>query len=211
MTAPIEWIVFDIGGVCISLDINEPRDELARRLQVERSVLDAIFSKGAREDGSLSLIDKYCLGKITTAQYIQAIAGALEQRVSPGTLRGFLNREIKGVNAEVIELVHQLSQRRSVACFSNTHALHWQYLQANFPFFKLFDVRMASHLAGVKKPDAAAFEYICETLEVDPPHCLFIDDLEENVRGARKNGLPAIHFQTPARLRKDLQNYDLYH
>jgi putative hydrolase of the HAD superfamily len=48
-----------------------------------------------------------------------------------------------------------------------------------------------SHEAGVRKPDAAAFELAAERIGLTPPECAFVDDFTANVEGARRVGLMA--------------------
>jgi 2-haloacid dehalogenase len=52
----------------------------------------------------------------------------------------------------------------------------------------------------VAKPDAAIFALLCERAGVAPDACVFIDDSEKNVAGARAFGMDAIHFTTPEAL-----------
>ena len=50
-------------------------------------------------------------------------------------------------------------------------------------------------ISGVEKlvkPDAAIFRLICERYALKPEECLFIDDNEQNVEGARAVGMTAI-------------------
>ena len=44
------------------------------------------------------------------------------------------------------------------------------------------------------KPDAAIYELFCERYGVSPESCLFIDDMERNVEGARRVGMQGYRF-----------------
>jgi hypothetical protein len=39
---------------------------------------------------------------------------------------------IQGEDDEVLEIIRALSVQRKVACFSNTHAIHWDHMLANY-------------------------------------------------------------------------------
>jgi putative hydrolase of the HAD superfamily len=56
----------------------------------------------------------------------------------------------------------------------------------------LFDVIVLSAAVGMRKPDTDIFTSTAERLGVKPPECVFVDDLEENVEGARAAGMRAI-------------------
>ena len=60
----------------------------------------------------------------------------------------------------------------------------------------LFDVVVLSGLAGVAKPDAAAFLLVAERLGVPPVRCVFVDDLRRNVLGAAATGMTGVHHSS---------------
>src|SRR6185369_7943713 len=55
--------------------------------------------------------------------------------------------------------------------------------------YDLVDVACAATVIGVAKPDPAAYQYVINQLAVDPAECLFFDDKESWVEGARSCGL----------------------
>ncbi len=59
---------------------------------------------------------------------------------------------------------------------------------------ELFDVLLCSGDIGVAKPDPAAFACALDRLGVAAGRCLFVDDLEENVRFAQRLGMLATHY-----------------
>jgi putative hydrolase of the HAD superfamily len=68
----------------------------------------------------------------------------------------------------------------------------------------LVDAVLLSDRIGVRKPDAACYEFAAATLGVSPTACVFVDDLRRNVRGAERTGMTALHYgeQTAAKLRE---------
>ena len=63
---------------------------------------------------------------------------------------------------------------------------------ARFDIEAHFDQFINSAVEGLEKPDERIYNLTCERLEVDPLRCLFMDDLLENVEGARKVGMRTI-------------------
>ena len=49
-----------------------------------------------------------------------------------------------------------------------------------------FDVIVESSKVGIRKPEPAFYELACELLAVDPPACVFLDDLGINLKPARR-------------------------
>lgn len=57
----------------------------------------------------------------------------------------------------------------------------------------LFDAVVLSGLAGVAKPEAAAYLLVAQRLGVPPQRCVFVDDLRRNVLGAAAVGMTGVH------------------
>ena len=51
---------------------------------------------------------------------------------------------------------------------------------------------------GVAKPDPAIYLMMCETLDVDPPACIYLDDLGVNCKPAAQLGMTAIKVESEA-------------
>ncbi len=58
-----------------------------------------------------------------------------------------------------------------------------------------WDDRVISGLVGLAKPDPAIYRLAAERIGLPERACFFIDDLAENVEGARSVGMRAHHFQ----------------
>jgi putative hydrolase of the HAD superfamily len=57
---------------------------------------------------------------------------------------------------------------------------------------ELFDVALISGEVGMRKPDAEIFLEAARQLGLEPPDCVFVDDLEQNAEGARMVGMHGI-------------------
>ena len=58
--------------------------------------------------------------------------------------------------------------------------------------FALFDHVIESSKAGVRKPDPRIYQMMCDALGVEPPHCVYLDDLGINLKPARDMGMATI-------------------
>ncbi len=70
------------------------------------------------------------------------------------------------------------------------------YIKKNFEWLNLFDGQIYSCEIGINKPDRRIFEYCLDSLEVSAHDCLFVDDSEKNVRGAKNSGMNVIHYKS---------------
>jgi glucose-1-phosphatase len=101
----------------------------------------------------------------------------------------------------VIDLVRAARVERRVL-LSNTNAIHWEFIRARYPHvLASFDRLFVSHECGLEKPDPGIFRLVEQDSGRPPREHLFIDDIEENVAGARAVGWDAIHHTGADRLR----------
>ena len=60
--------------------------------------------------------------------------------------------------------------------------------------FKYFDGQIISALEHMVKPDREIYDLILNRYHLKPEECLFIDDLEPNVKAAQAVGINTVHF-----------------
>ena len=78
-----------------------------------------------------------------------------------------------------------------------------------YPFLDWFDGLVISGREGLVKPDAAIYRLLLERYGLRAEECLFIDDVERNIQGARAVGMQAVLFTNPEQLALDLRHYGL--
>jgi len=204
----IQWVVFDLGGVVVKLNIDGALEELARRSDTDGSRIESFVS--ARDESGLSLDEKLQLGLLEIDEYAALLNQALRRRLTREEIIDLRMLVIQGEDEDVLEIIRALSIRLKVACFSNTHAIHWDHMLANYQSFRLFHCAVASHLIGAAKPDPKAFAIARREFKAAPAELLFIDDSPANAEAARAAGWHAIHFKGAAALREELREFGIH-
>lgn len=69
----------------------------------------------------------------------------------------------------------------------------------------LFDHVIESSKIGLRKPDPRIYQQMCETLELDPAACIYIDDLGINLKPARAMGMTTIKALGEQQILDDLK------
>jgi putative hydrolase of the HAD superfamily len=203
----IEWIVFDLGGVVVKLNVDGALEELARRSDTYRPLIESFVR--SRDESGFSPDEKLQLGLLGIDEYADLLNQTLSRRLPREEIIDLRMLVIQGEDEEVLEIIRALSGLRKVACFSNTHAIHWDHVLANYRSFRLWRRAIASHLIGAAKPDPKAFAIACRELDAEPSECLLIDDMLANAEAARGAGWRAIHFKSAAALREELREYGM--
>lgn len=73
-----------------------------------------------------------------------------------------------------------------------------------FDFLRRFRGIVVSGDEGMAKPDPRLYRTLLDRYRLDPAACLFIDDVDRNVAGARDAGMAGHLFESPDRLRREL-------
>ena len=73
-----------------------------------------------------------------------------------------------------------------------------------FDFLHKFEGILVSGKEKMKKPDPAIYELILSRYNLDREKCVFIDDSQKNVDGAKNVGIHAIRFSNPQQLEREL-------
>jgi len=102
-------------------------------------------------------------------------------------------------------ILKKLSGRLPVYLLSNTNALHIEHIRARYAFPGLVKGAILSHELKLRKPQREIYEAALKMSQTAPEETVFIDDLEENCRGARGAGLHAIRYRGAADLKKRLE------
>jgi len=83
-----------------------------------------------------------------------------------------------------------------VACLTNTNDHHWSLMtDPNNPasaLLALADFRIASHLAGLRKPDEKIFGHVEQVCGAEAGSILFFDDILDNIAAAETSGWQAM-------------------
>jgi putative hydrolase of the HAD superfamily len=107
------------------------------------------------------------------------------------------------VDPEVLDLVDRVRERAPVALLSNASDRLVEDLR-RAGIAERFDTVVSSADIGAVKPDAAAYAAAAGRLGVPIDRCLMVDDLADNVEGARAVGMRAVRFTDPGALAEAL-------
>jgi HAD superfamily hydrolase (TIGR01509 family) len=193
--------IFDFGGVVLKWKNNNPIfDDIADRYQVPRAEMRRALELG---------IGRLETGDVTIRALLTEVLGQFGKRLRRGDSAEELwtapfARQAK-LRLGMVRLVESLRRRGyKVFLFSNTSLPHARFLR-KVGWDKPFDGFLSSCELRSMKPAGTAFARALERINAAPSDVVFIDDREDNVRGAKEYGIRwAFRFTTLAQLRKDI-------
>lgn len=196
---PIRAIVSDFGGV-LTTPLLGSFMAFQNETGISMESLGRAMQTIAERDGEHPLFELE-RGRMSEAHFLDQVRDALEPELGHRpTLHRF--REIYfdalDPNEPMIELMWDLKRRGLRMGLLTNNVREWEpYWRPMLPVDEIFEVVVDSGFVGMRKPEPEIYELTVERLGdgLQPSDCLFIDDGEPNVEGARAVGMTAIHFR----------------
>ena len=199
---PISVIMFDFGNVLGFFDYGIVYAKLAGRLGITAEAFRGLVESR----GMKALLAEFEAGAMEPEEFsrrVQDAAGLdipFDDFVADWEDMFELNEPVAAVAANL------KARGYTLVLGSNTNALHSAFYRREFQApLAAFDHVVLSHEVRAMKPGAAFFAACVRATGAAPGDCVFIDDVEENVQGARDAGLVGLVYAEPSRLVDDLR------
>ena len=199
----IKAIIFDLGGVLISLDKERCIRAFKEDAGFERiaEFLDTCHQRGMIGDleaGRISVPEffeecrKYCRPGVTDAD-IRRCFHALLNPIEPGTA----------------ELLRWLSKRYGLYILTNNSSVTMEKTyedarKAGIDLQETFRQIFVSQDLKMLKPSQEIFAHVIGAVDLPPEEMLYVDDSQRNVEAARAAGMQALHHVPGTDLRATL-------
>lgn len=196
----IKNIVFDFGQVLVRFD---PRYMVTRYVTddadaalLEEVLFDRIYW------------DRLDAGTITDDEVMTEAKKRLPVRLHEVAEKIYFNwiyniPEIEGMR----ELLSQLREKGYRLYLLSNICTYFASHADEIPILKLLDGCVFSAVAGHVKPSREIYDHLCRRFALEPSETVFVDDREENIKGAINAGWSGVLFNGDAReLREILLN-----
>jgi len=181
----IKNIVFDLGNVLISFRPSEYLDKKDYPENIKAKILSDIFASN-----EWLMLDN---GEINTRQAIKSIASKSSLNKDEIAHIFNLRNEIIFPLDQNVRLLPGLKEQGFKLYFLSNFPLDlFEEVKTGYYFFKYFDGGVISSEAKVSKPDKRIYEILLEKYSLAADECLFIDDIEINVKSAELIGMKGL-------------------
>jgi len=181
----IKNVVFDLGNVLLSFVPSEYLDKKNYPENIKTKILSEIFNSEEWQ-----MLDR---GEITSDEVIDIIS-------SRSTLKREEIAHIFNLRTDIlypldnnIKFLPLLKKKGYKLYFLSNFPMDiFEEVTSGYYFFKYFDGGVISSHAKFSKPDSRIYKILIEKYSLIPEECLFIDDLEINVKAAKTAGMIGI-------------------
>jgi len=181
----IKNIVFDLGNVLISFVPSEFLKKKNYPENIRNTIMSDIF--GSAE---WKMLDN---GDITTPEAIDAISLKSSLRREEIALIFSFRAEIMFPLDDNVRLLPGLKKQGYKLYYLSNFPLDiFEEIKNGYYFFKYFDGGIISSEVKLSKPDISIYKFLLKQYSLKPGDCLYIDDIETNVRAAESAGMKGI-------------------
>ena len=198
----IQAVIFDMGRVLVDIDSNLLVEKLFKGL--DASDLQELGRKTMAHPAMV----KFNTGRMDPQTFHRRMCESYGLELSFEAFTSLwcaIFVTMKGMR----ELLEKIPPRITVGLLSDTDPVHWDFIRRRWPWIDAIKKPTLSFEVGAMKPQAGIYLAAAENVNVPPEHCLFVDDLEVNVEGARAVGMQGIRFETVKLLPDQLDALDL--
>lgn len=183
----IKNIIFDLGNVLVGVDFEMSKGLILSAGVSERKYKN-FFGKNIKR--------KYESGNIKTSEFMDLAYRRLGNAIPKKKLKE-LFEDMFYENPEMKRFLKRLFESGKYRLFllSNTNPLHFNYIKRKFTYINLIDNFLLSYKLKIVKPDAAIYKTVLKKYKLNSVETIFIDDLEENCKPARKLGIKTICYK----------------
>ncbi len=208
MSRPFEAVIFDFGGV-----ITASPFEAFNRLEAERGLPQDFIRRvnAANPDSNAwALFERAEIDAARFDALFAAEAAALGHALDGASVLAVLSGSIRPAMVSALDQLKDAGFR--LACITNNvptghgagMARSGDRKDAYEQVFSRFEHVIESSKAGVRKPDPRIYLMMCERLGLEPPQCVYLDDLGINCKPAAQLGMQAIKVTSGEQALADL-------
>jgi len=197
----IKNIIFDIGNVLLNF---EPKVYVQSKIIEDKveEIYDSIFKSEewpmldrgtiSEEEAKANIINR----KIENEDFINSVFENWYDILTP-------------IESSV-EVLKKLKEKGyKVFYLSNFHLAAFEYVIKKYDFFELFDGGVVSYKENLIKPEKEIYEKVIHNYNINPSETVFIDDMQENVKVAMKQGIKGIVLENTKNLRDELEKLSI--
>lgn len=180
----VKYLVFDLGAVLLNIDLSR----FTQRIQ--NLLGSAAFSLSHEK---LPFYEDFERGALNETDFFKLMQQQLGTDIPILDLKEAWSRILLNANLPAWDFLKKTREAGyETYLLSNTNAAHRKQFDqifdkelGNGQFYKHFNEVFYSHEMGFVKPEKAIYQETTKQANIEPEHCLFIDDKKENVEAAQ--------------------------
>lgn len=195
----IRTIIFDLGKVIIPFDFKHAYERLGPMC---RYAPDEIPERLRNHD----LVHRLESGAVEPREFLRELSEILELKCEYDEFCEIFGSIFATETLIPESFLAALRERYRLLLLSNTNAIHFEFVEREYPILAQFHRHILSFRVGAMKPSPKIYEAALEAADCAPEECFYTDDIPAYVEGARSHGIQAVVFQDCQQIQRELRD-----
>ena len=193
----IRTIIFDMGKVIIPFDFKLAYEKLGPRCKYSPAEIPERLRPH-------DLVQRLESGAVEPRQFLKELSVILDLDCTYEDFCDIFGSIFYPDTLVPEEFLVALRQNYRLLLLSNTNAIHFDFLERQYPILKQFHEHVLSYRVGAMKPDPRIYRAAIMAAKCEPGECFFTDDIPAYVEGAKSHGMEGVVFQNYAQIQQEL-------
>lgn len=199
----VKAIIFDLGGVI-----------LTHKPTLIGDILSQMFPMSEEEGNSIFLQNRIILlkGELSSRQFLEQLKSKfkIDQTIDELS-KLWMDLYIKNaqIDYKLLDFIQELKARYKVYLLTDTIDVHDAFNKRRGIYDKFTKVFKSFEEKLAKADGQAFYIHVLEKIDTKPEECVFIDDLEEQIRTAESLGAKGIVYKNLSQLKEELNKWDI--
>jgi epoxide hydrolase-like predicted phosphatase len=198
----IKSVISDLGRVLVDFDNWRFLHRMERHSPLSAEDMMSRFRD------NISVLRQFDMGKISPDGFYRRAVSLLEASVGKDSFFQYYN-DVFSLNPYVLAVLKRLMGRYRLIMLSNTDRERYGFVTSKFPEILFFDSYILSYEVGAVKPDLKIYRKAMEAARAEAEECVFIDDLEDNIKAAKNLGIQTVLLKADTDIAARLQDIGL--
>jgi glucose-1-phosphatase len=194
----IRTIIFDLGKVIVPFDFQRSYNRLAPLCGLR-------FDEIPERLRPTGIVQRFESGQIEPEAFVQEFSRLLGIDLKYSEFCDIWSAIFLPETLIPDAMLEALHRNYRLLLLSNTNAIHFEMIEANYPILRHFDHKVLSYKVGAMKPDPKIYAEAIRHAHCEPHGIFFTDDIPEYVEGARQAGIDAVQFQNAEQIVRELR------
>lgn len=192
----VKAIFFDSGNVLVKEGYTAGINEYEIKNNIPKNELYAAMHDFAHWKD-------FSLGKITESEYFELVKNNFKGKINvPELKKIILDNFIP--NVDLINFIRLLKKKYIIGVISNNPKEWFDYCFKKFGWDDLFDIKIVSGYAHIRKPAKEIFQLALNKANVSGEESVYIDDRVDRVTGAIQTNMNIIIFKELDNLKSEI-------
>ena len=198
-------VIFDLGGVVFDWNPAEIIETFVARIDTDPMAQRGIATQLKADVFSHPDWLETDRGTLSAADAVARFAERMTLPIDTMQRLWDLCNVLMRPKLETVALMDELfTQGAALYCLSNMPVERYAWLRQHHDLWHCFQGIVISGEIQLIKPDAAIYQHLLQTFDLQAEECIFLDDSAPNVAAANALGIHGILFQDAASCRDDL-------